>query len=191
MSALIYNEEECDYSDELNDEFEQLRLTEQRIHKATEKANFATSDVYGVASFDNDEYQDITSKHIDWETMGACYDYVGMDQGRSDLDKLLKSMPHHKNGSVYEDNETISTCTSEGTVDSKSSHGTVFISSSNASNQTNKKKTGSKNAKTKLRAIASMIDPKLGQRIKERRGFWSGTFEENTEEGAVEIVIVP
>lgn len=189
---MIYDEE-YDYSDELNDEFEQLRLTQRRIHKASEKAHFATSDMYGVASFDDDGNQGSTSKHIDWETMGACYDYVGMDQGRSDLDMLLKSMPHNKNGSGYEDNETISTCTSEGSIDSKSeSRGTVFISSSNASSQTNnKKKTGSKNAKTKLRAIASMIDPKLGQRIRDRRGFWSGTFEENTEEGAVEIVIVP
>ena len=195
MSAAFvsYDDDYYNYSDELDEEFRQLRLAQQHINTVTQQAHRAASDMYGVASFEcDDEEESASSKEVDWETMGACYDYVGINREGSDLDKLLKSIPHHKNANLmgHNDNETVSTCsTSNGTINSASTRGTVFISSSASRSET--KKSGSKSVKTKLRAIASAIDPKLGQKIKGRRGFWSGTFEEHTEESGVEVVIVP
>lgn len=186
MSAkLVSYEEEYDYSDELDEEFQKLCLAQERIINVTQKAHLATS-FNGVASFDEDEDEDRCTKNVNWETIGACYDYVGIESS-SDLDKLLKSIPHHKNATGFGDNDTCST--SEGSINTSSTRGTVFVSSADA--LTNKKKAGSKSVKTKLRAIASIIDPKLSQKIKNRRGFWSGVHEENVDEGAVEVVCVP
>lgn len=187
IAKLVSHEEENDYSDELDHELEQLRLAEERINSVTQKADLATS-INGVASFEDDEDEDGTAKNVDWETVGACYDYAGI-KGSSDLDKLLNSIPHHKTANGFGDNDTISTCSaSEGSSNTSSSRGTIFISS--VDSLANKKKSGSKSVKTKLRAIASIIDPKLGQKIKTRRGFWSGVHEENTDEGEVEVVCV-
>lgn len=195
MSAsLVSYDEEDGYYDELDESFQKIRLAHEHIHQATQKAHRASTDANGVPSFHN-VVQRSSSKVVDWETLGACYDYVGIDQGGSDLDKLLKSIPNHKHASGFglQDNETISTCSaSEESISTFSSKGTVFISSSDRSNsQGDKKTSGSKSVKTKLRAIASIIDPKFGQKIQNRRGFWSGVFEDNTQEGAVEVVCVP
>ena len=194
MSAdlVSYDDEYYNYSDELDEEFQRLRLTQQRINTIAQQAHRATSNTYGVASFEcDDEEEGTSSKEVDWETLGACYDYVGINREGSDLDKLLKSVPHHKNAHFmgHHDNETLSTCsTSDGTVNTTSTPGTVFVSSSVGQSF---KKSGSKSVKTKLRAIASAIDPKLSQKIKGRRGFWNGTFEEHIGESGVEVVIVP
>lgn len=184
---VSYEEEYDDYSDELKEEFEQLRLTQERVHNITKQANLATS-INGVASFGDDE--ELSSSGVDWETIGACYDYAGINKSGADLDKLLRSIPHHKTSRGFGDSDSISTCsTSEGSVITSSSQGTIFVSTSHE--LTNKKKSGSTSVKTKLRAIASIIDPKLGQKIQNRRGFWSGVHVEDTNEGGVETVYMP
>lgn len=185
MSAhLISYEEEYDYSDELKEEFNQLCLAQERVNNITRYANLATC-VNGVASFDDDEEN---SSGVDWETIGACFDYDGIRKSGADLDKLLRSIPHHKAVHRYGDSDTISTCsTSDGSVTTSSSRGTIFVSTSNE--LTNKTKSGSTSVKTKLRAIASIIDPKLGQKIQNRRGFWSGVHVQYTNEGGVETVL--
>ena len=155
-----FTEEEGDYED-MENEFQQLRLSHQRVHHVTQRAHRASSDVYGVAIFDNFEEEDESdqSYQVDEESEFG-----------------------------HKDDETVSAC-SISVASTISSQSTTFVSSMqiNGANASDNM-LGSKSVKTRLYAIASMIDPKLSRKVKNRRGIWSGNFEEEAEqEQGVEI----
>ena len=52
-----FSEDEGDYED-LEIEFQQLRLSHQRLHHVTQRAHRASSNIYGIAMFENLENED-------------------------------------------------------------------------------------------------------------------------------------
>lgn len=153
-------EEEGDNED-MEKEFQQLRLSHQRVHHVTQRANRAASDVYGIATLDSFDEDDESDR---------CY-----QEGE-------ESEFGHR------DDKTVSTC-SISVASTVSSQSTTFVSSMemNGANA-NGNMMGSKNVKTRLYAIALMIDHKLSQKVSNRRGIWSGNFEEEAkQEQGVEI----
>lgn len=141
----FYDEEKYGY-EILDSAFKHLRLAQDSICEAAQKARYATSDMFGVAVFNPD---------------GCTSGWKG-------------------------DDETVATCAVSvaSTLSSKSTT-IMFVPSDDRS--ASSAKSGSGGAKTRLRALASIIDPKLSQKIKNRRGIWSGIFDEEENEGGVEI----
>jgi hypothetical protein len=152
------SDEDEDTFEEMAVEFQQIRLAHQRFDSAMQKAHELASDVNGVAIFqDGNDGDDAENAYItDDEDSEMCKD----------------------------DNETVATCVSAAsTVSSKST--TTFVSA-RVGHAGAKNARGSSNVKTRLRAIASIINPKMNRKSN-NKCIWNPCFDIAVQEYGVEV----
>lgn len=154
---LVSYEDEDSFED-MAVEFQQIRLAYRRFDTAMQKAHKLTRDVNGVAIFHNDKDDDDSENG-----------YMPDDE-ESEFSKG--------------DNETVVTFVSAAsTVSSKS---TTTFASARDGTAADKSVRGSSNVKTRLRAIASIINPKMNRKSN-NKCIWNPCFDIAVQEYGVEV----
>jgi hypothetical protein len=155
---FVSDNEGDDVFEEMDSEFRRLRLNHQRFNHASNKARELSSDMNGVAIFDRDEEEDEN----------------GQGYSTDDEDSQF----------TKGDNETVATCT-VSVSSSVSSKSTTFVSAIDAANDAKTK--GSRNVKDRLRAIASLMNPKTNRTNSGIRSIWNGKLDEEDQGEGVEV----
>lgn len=185
IASIADDEDFEDYDDEQNSGIlHQVVQIQNYLHQVAQGRLW---NINGVAKFDEeDETPCRGDLDTNWEMLEDNQTHVitGMN-----LEKVLDNTPRtiSVNGSnaSSRENETVS-AGSLSDFSMLSHKSLTFLSADMSADVSNNM--GSKNAKTKLRAITSMLDPKLNSKIKTSRGIWGGNFEEqDSNEESMEV----
>ena len=192
-SLSVYEDAEDDFEEEELDKTNEIMrhviITQNRLHQ---KALSQLWNSNGVAKIE--ESDKTTSGDIEAQCPTGIWEMTEEEEDvqcqiitseHTNLEQLLQktSVNEPSYAERHRDNDTASTCSLSAHSMYSSTKEITFLS---ATDDRLKKKSY---AKRQLRAIASMLDPKMKRKVKERKGIWGGCYDDEDKcyEKSIEV----